>query len=61
MSMLRTLFDNSDAGPWGHYDQLEETGLVHSVPLFGPRHEMSLECWCHPELAGQLVQHWSQQ
>lgn len=24
------------------------TGTVHVYPLYGPRHTMSLACWCHP-------------
>jgi len=24
-------------------------GYVHVYPLFGREHEMSVECWCHPD------------
>ncbi len=28
----------------------QPTDLIHVHPLFGPEHELSLACWCHPDL-----------
>lgn len=24
------------------------TGSIHVYPLFGPKHSLTLDCWCHP-------------
>lgn len=39
----------SDSGPWStHWD--EEERLTHVMPDFGPKHIISILCWCHPVL-----------
>jgi hypothetical protein len=42
----------SDAGPWITLCE-EETGRPHLMPDFGPKHEMSELCWCHPVVSTQ--------
>lgn len=34
--------------PWGVYDGADEK-TVHVAPMFGPQHELTDTCWCHPE------------
>lgn len=37
----------SDSGPWmTEWDN--ENGVPHVIPAFGPKHELSWQCWCHP-------------
>jgi len=38
----------SDTGPWLliHVDGEADS---HVLPDFGPKHELSTSCWCHPE------------
>lgn len=48
----------SDSGPWStHWD--EEERLPHVMPDFGPKHVISMQCWCHPvlETIGPSVSH----
>lgn len=35
---------------WGLYDTREEDASLHVCPMFGRRHDLSLDCWCHPQL-----------
>lgn len=35
----------SIAGPW---HTLWDGGLPHVIPGFGPKHMLSVRCWCHP-------------
>jgi hypothetical protein len=53
----------SDAGPWLTLWNDDMT-VPHVMPGFGPPHETSLECWCHPyrddetfEFCGVVVVH----
>ena len=35
-----------DGEPWEtHFDDEQ---APHVVPGFGPKHELTLSCWCHP-------------
>lgn len=33
-------------GAWG--TRFDRDQVPHIVPKFGPRHRLSLYCWCHP-------------
>ena len=26
---------------------------IHTMPLFGPKHSCSADCWCHPEIVNR--------
>lgn len=32
----------------GNWVYLGDVDHIHVVPLFGPRHVCTYECWCHP-------------
>lgn len=34
---------------WGVFDSPDDDDSVHVAPMFGPLHDMSRRCWCHPE------------
>lgn len=37
----------SDTGPWlTKWD--DDNEVPHVMPGFGPKHELSMGCWCHP-------------
>lgn len=38
--------------PWCREEgfNYEADEITHVYPLFGPEHEMSLSCWCHPSV-----------
>lgn len=39
----------SDDGAWSTlFDH--DTDEAHVVPDFGPKHQLSCKCWCHPVL-----------
>ena len=51
MSVLRTVmtiddFTPSDSGPW--LTKIDPEDVPHVMPSFGPVHEISIDCWCHP-------------
>lgn len=35
----------SDSGPW---HTIWDEDVPHIVPGFGPKHALSMRCWCHP-------------
>lgn len=38
----------------GRWDTLfDGNNLAHVVPLFGPPHFLSEDCWCHPVMDGE--------
>lgn len=37
----------SDSGPWV---TLWNGDVPHVIPNFGPKHQVSVRCWCHPVL-----------
>lgn len=39
----------SDAGPWRTVWD-EKSQVPHVMPGFGPKHVLSVRCWCHPIL-----------
>lgn len=44
---FETRIDNDGAG-YGVY--MPDEGGVHVIPEFGPGHEQTQACWCHPEI-----------
>lgn len=44
----------SSAVPW--LTLWDEDDEPHIVPGFGPKHELSSGCWCHPVLDGDYTQ-----
>lgn len=44
----------SDSGPWRTLwdDDLQ---MTHVMPAFGPRHQLSWKCWCHPVFDGDYT------
>lgn len=38
-----------DRSGWGVFDSPDDDETVHVAPMFGPAHDMSRTCWCHPE------------
>ena len=36
----------SHGGPW--QTVLDAENVPHVLPSYGPRHELTMNCWCHP-------------
>lgn len=58
MSRLLHLHTKSDGGPW-HNVLIGEN--EHVLPAYGPRHNLSAHCWCHPTIEmcelGEIYHH----
>jgi len=37
--------------PWEVWEKVidEDFTEYHVLPDYGPRHELSMQCWCHPK------------
>lgn len=57
MARWSRMAEVADLGQWAGAEFWVNDKIIHVYPLFGRKHEVSVECWCCPDVEDGVALH----